>query len=253
MRDSSSAKSLWISSAVHRLHDNVRQLAVQLLAQHRRIPVKIARKLSPPCRAVSNHARAIAQHGRQLGGMINVHRNRPHRTSRPMRRLRAPPRASPTIVAPGLAFRDAPRHETLSASSGCVKSAYAQFAQHRAFHHAAHVRTPRHFLRRNLNLPAMAIGVRDGRAVNHAIQPRPQSVAHAHRTRLAGRVHRVTRQGRTLAVSCTPGAPCAIPRASWDRFRVSRRWSRASAARRVSYSRSARRKEQGKRWPTSAP
>jgi len=81
---------------------------------------------------------------------------------------------------------------------GVRKKRGTQISQDWSVHAARHVRAPRHFLRGNMNLEAMPIGVGNGRAEYDAVESGPQRVGHAHRARLASGVHRVSGQGRTL-------------------------------------------------------
>jgi hypothetical protein len=71
-------------------------------------------------------------------------------------------------------------------------------AQHRTLDFAAHVAALRYFARMNVNLAAVAIGIFNGRSVDHAIQPGPKRGAHAHGARLAGGVKRITGQRNAL-------------------------------------------------------
>ena len=75
------------------------------------------------------------------------------------------------------------------------KKRVALIAQHRPLHDARHVRAPRYFFRANMNLQAIAVGVFNRRPVNHAIEPGPQRIRHAHRAGLACGVHRKPGQG----------------------------------------------------------
>src|ERR1700680_1126119 len=68
----------------------------------------------------------------------------------------------------------------------------AQFAQYRTVHDASHVRTPRDFPRGNMNLQDEAVGILDRRSKNHAVEPGPQSIGHAHGARPATGVYRKT-------------------------------------------------------------
>jgi hypothetical protein len=74
----------------------------------------------------------------------------------------------------------------------------AKIAKHGAIDDAMHVGAARDLTRGNVNLEAEAAGVGDRGAVNDAIEPRPESVGHAHRARLAGGIHRVTGERRAL-------------------------------------------------------
>src|SRR4029077_15817097 len=96
-----------------------------------------------------------------------------------------------------LPFAVAPGTESLL-HVGMSKERAAKLTQHWPVDHATHVRAARDLLGCDVNLKTVAIGVGDGRAENHSIQPSPERVGHAHRTRLTGGVHGISGQGRTL-------------------------------------------------------
>ena len=81
---------------------------------------------------------------------------------------------------------------------GVREKCVAQIAHDWTVYATGHIRAPRDFSSWNMNLEAMPIGIGDGRAKNDAVKPGPKRVGNAHRARLAGGVHRVPGQGRTL-------------------------------------------------------
>src|SRR5579862_3758734 len=74
------------------------------------------------------------------------------------------------------------------------KKGYTQIAEHGPFDDAVHIGAARDFLSVNMYLADKAVSVRNRCAVDDAIELRPESVSHAHRTRLARGIHRITRQ-----------------------------------------------------------
>ena len=74
------------------------------------------------------------------------------------------------------------------------KKSIAFVTQDGTFNDAAHVAPRSYFSGRNLNLVAVAVGIGNGGAVNHAIETRPKCGAHAHWAGLAGGVKRVAGQ-----------------------------------------------------------
>src|SRR5579883_336976 len=65
------------------------------------------------------------------------------------------------------------------------KETITEIAEQLCLHNTLHIASFDNFLCRDVNLPAMSICIFDGGAVDHAIQPRPERIRHAHRARLA--------------------------------------------------------------------
>ena len=75
-------------------------------------------------------------------------------------------------------------------------------AKKRAINGAGHVAASGHFLRGDLDLATVTVGIGDGGAVDDTIQTGPESIGHAHRARLAGGIHSVAGQGECFESFC---------------------------------------------------